>query len=1217
MCDPMEFFKTLFEDKEAKDIVNDIVDSIVNYDVFDVISRVAGLNLLSENQNKAVLTDTLIQYIISRPREYFKSNIKMSDKKFKSLMEDLNNTFLAASVDPCENVFVQNVMLNGENHRVFNGIDITPAYNLQALIRALFGYRNNFDFEYLEKVNRLFAFLLGISEEVARSQNIRFDKVRYSEERRVIIPDSGVVRQNADCVRIPLERAKRFADDFFDISEICVGFGECEKGEIDNRPFYSKPFLIDEVNDTIIILNISLIPAYALYKAFDWADRYGIKKDVIKRYNEYLWLEVSKTLDIMGHKKVNEKAYDIECICNDYYKEMVTTVYNNQLMLVFFICDDGVDYSDKTMHSNYPNECHTELFNSRIKYYKDNLHKLNAGDDDIFCLFVIGSIGRALGVAIEKKPFAFKPILLNTFELHCIKVNEGENMPFLPRYIRAKNQLRTMDLNAFSELNAICIYTSNHNSFYMSDDFDPDETETFIAPGDSIEYITRALLREDRQLIDSYDDGNKMEVILLDKKRNIYAEDQLFSGKYVAFCVICENIKIWIKTDEITNPDQVNVFFSLVDALSYWLAECKTIIERYLFPYDVYTIHISLKGVIREFYYERLSSTAFVECIDQDEEKNHIYLSFKPQAFGNLNQTYNYQEKELMRYILDIIDHIAFENRDYSKELDWLFRNPLKKRFYSVDYDKRPYLKPLNIQNHRTVHTEDEDYLAGLIGKELLKTGKWNIGVVEDCQRNEVAKTVVRMLFSRLESKVAEYEPVHMLEIMYHDIEETLYHLMLAERRFYSDIACYPEKEEKYLEAYNTLNRTSMALKFLLEYVTARPSCGTKHFGMGQYEELLAICSMIIDWAYKGDLFFYNIVNTHIEFLISKRVGMKHDEFSDMYQYSDIYRRRQLRYDSSYPLRKEYIIESEDFGEELEFAFEDEFGYSYSTFLQVVAAMATIDEHDVVCISEFEVAERIKKINESLSEEAIDMVLKDITYCQRKEYLKIPKGFDKEDAFPWRFNRRYSFNRRPVLKRDNELIWGPRQVYHMAEYVTDLIYSGKFKANSDSMKSLCGKIAKAKGAAFNNLIFQMLQDMNTFILDSNVKKINGKRIAEGGGDLGDIDILIVDETKSKIIVTEVKNFRFSRNPREINLEYEKMFVDKEDKPCFATKHNKRKAWVENHIDDVKKQYGLSERVWTVTSLFIVNQPLISQHIYKRNIKCISKAELCVEAIREV
>ena len=125
------------------------------------------------------------------------------------------------------------------------------------------------------------------------------------------------------------------------------------------------------------------------------------------------------------------------------------------------------------------------------------------------------------------------------------------------------------------------------------------------------------------------------------------------------------------------------------------------------------------------------------------------------------------------------------------------------------------------------------------------------------------------------------------------------------------------------------------------------------------------------------------------------------------------------------------------------------------------------------------------------------------------------------------------------------------------------------------------------------------------------------RIAENGNDLGDIDILVIDEKTNRIIVTEVKNFRYSRNPREIKIEYEKMFVNKRDEPCFATKHKKRTKWVEDHMSDVKKEFGLDDRDWKVTSLFIANQPLISQYIYKQDIKCISKAELSAEIIRSV
>ena len=97
-----------FENKDCKDVLERIINVASNYDIYDFICRLAGLNLLSDNQNKSVLIDTLIQYILVRPRDIYTSKIKMSDKKFKTLIDELNSTFLSASIDPCENTFIQN-----------------------------------------------------------------------------------------------------------------------------------------------------------------------------------------------------------------------------------------------------------------------------------------------------------------------------------------------------------------------------------------------------------------------------------------------------------------------------------------------------------------------------------------------------------------------------------------------------------------------------------------------------------------------------------------------------------------------------------------------------------------------------------------------------------------------------------------------------------------------------------------------------------------------------------------------------------------------------------------------------------------------------------------------------------------------------------------------------------------------------------------------------
>lgn len=51
-------------------------------------------------------------------------------------------------------------------------------------------------------------------------------------------------------------------------------------------------------------------------------------------------------------------------------------------------------------------------------------------------------------------------------------------------------------------------------------------------------------------------------------------------------------------------------------------------------------------------------------------------------------------------------------------------------------------------------------------------------------------------------------------------------------------------------------------------------------------------------------------------------------------------------------------------------------------------------------------------------------------------------------------------------------------------------------------------------------------------------------------------MLIIDNEMHHIYVAEVKDFNFSGNPYEIQLEYQKMFVDGKKK-CYATKHGRR------------------------------------------------------------
>ena len=77
-----------------------------------------------------------------------------------------------------------------------------------------------------------------------------------------------------------------------------------------------------------------------------------------------------------------------------------------------------------------------------------------------------------------------------------------------------------------------------------------------------------------------------------------------------------------------------------------------------------------------------------------------------------------------------------------------------------------------------------------------------------------------------------------------------------------------------------------------------------------------------------------------------------------------------------------------------------------------------------------------------------------------------------------------------------------------------------------------------------------------------------------------------------------------------------MFVNGKKK-CFVTKHNTRVRWVKNHLEDLISQYELENISWEIRGLFIVSEPLISNHVYEQNIEVISKDELSIVRIRDI
>lgn len=1215
-----EMVDKFFDMTASDDKFLEMVEESKKYDVFNLISRVSALNLLHQNQSKSLLLDTYIDVLLHQSLDCFNSKHKISQEKFRRIINGISNTSLKHSIDPPENMFAQNVMFYG-NYRVLNGIDQTPAYNLQQTISSLFIGDNSYPTKFLDEVCILVYAMLHISEDIVCSIKDIDNNHEEDEGKDIIIPSAQVLNHYSELVVLDGETFRKFLHyNKYLLDLITIEFGVDFESDSSNKSFYTCPFLYNEELDQYILLNAGLIPTALVYWILTIAKKYGIYEVVMENYNQHIFNECTHYLSNLGHKKILESQMDIELFSCDGYKEYIASVHNNQLMIVMYVYDFGKDYTASTLHSK-GFTVDNETISNRLSYLLSKIEEFGIKKDDVFVTVITNSIGRSLSFGFNNNDYSYSPLLVNPFELMCISINEKRNNTFIPRYLMAKSKLRTIDTGLVSELNSIELYRENHSSFYMSDEISAGEVTTIFALGDSIDYIIRAIKKEDKRCVEGTENNTFAEVVLEDNSRQIYIEPKSAYRSEMSYYLMFDHFNLWIKAKDIKDGKQINLFYMLLDMLSYWLSECRFVLNEIDGCKRTYEIQVVLTDEADQYYLFDKDIHPLKETLEICDAFPVLELWVSPEPYQYLKCNDNSREKEFMKIVIKHLNKMITGNNKLDLNIDSLFINPMRKKFHFINYQNNPCFKPVFNQDNHFVHDEDEDMLLDEIGEELIRSGQWDIGVVRDSkQKSDLMHAVVDILFKKLQDEVSVLDPKNLLEIFYDDLEKLLYKNVLYHQRYAQDIACYPESEQYKLEKINTDNKTSVALKFLVEYVAAIPPKGNVPIGEGQYERLLAICFLIIDWSYKNDLFYYNIFDTPVEILKSHRVGLKQTEFENMYTVNQTVRKNQLLSSSTYKDAIQWV-ERKNYLNDIDIVFEKEFGYTLKQLVDFVEGLneySKTQKGDTVFVAKInQIIEYINTNYSELDKDTILLIIESVSLKRRDKYLPAPKPFRNEDVYPWRFNRELSFVRRPILIRDDEMIWGNRQLSHMILFVLDQIDNGKLKTKSNEMKSLIGEISDVRGAEFNELVFRKLKSFNTFDVYSNVSKVNRNKIAENKNPLGDIDVLIIDRQYHKIIAGEVKGFNISKNPYEMYLEYKKMFESTKKKRCFYDKHSCRVDWCSNHVEDFKIQYNLEDVEWEVVGLFILDQPLISTEIYHKDIKMLTEKELSVENIRSV
>lgn len=1175
---------------EDREIIASFREELSKYNMADFLVKVSSLMLIPENQSKYIIFQVIISTALTLNENEFNEENIISYGKLKNLIEKFSNLNIKKMIDPPEFPFVLPVIYYG-NYYIFMGANSLSPICLNQMLKIFSVHKEKLDRIKSNELEHLILGLLTISDGVFNNLKINFEELKaFNVDSKIKIPSSDNIFEYSKLIKLDIKDAIEILGNRYE--DLTISFGSVLLDEVNNfhnQKFYKKPFLL--YKDSIIILDLTSF----MNLIMDLIIKEFMKCDSINIFNEFNQItlyNLKNDFFSIGCKEINSKLLDIVLEKNEKVNETLYLCGNDIVFYNLVLFDNGKNYD---IDNDYYMEFNEYHIGERIKYISSRIKKIT---NRIVTIVTPTTFGRNVYYMMDKTTKDL--LILGQYELHTIAINEEKESLFLYRYITARNKLKYYYKNEFSELNVVALYSNNGKSFYLTDDVDSKEISVLLIGEYSSDYILKSYIKESCHLA-KYNNDQLIEVVKKDE--NIYHAPGLLLKRKINSLVECNNFYIWIFSKKNVTSESFCTVKQIIDMTSYWLSQ----LGDYLGIIDgIFNINIECE----EFNLTPYDEAAQIGEIKFHIGDNNLDIYFAKNSLRYFDEAGNNNEKE---FIIKIVKYIL----DYYKIdldlnlLDEVFENQYKKKLFITNSAEDAHMIPFDVPLLIDINNSDINLVLDEVGLFLVNKLKLDYGPIKDFK---ILNDIVGYLYKQILKIIKKYNKNKLIETLYTEFEKNISILLIRQSKFANDIACYPKKAKRIEDNIINLNKTSVALKFLIELTSSTEIKGKENISLYEINYVLSIASIIIEFAYACDVYNYNMAENTLTLLKSNRLGYNKVFFNRV---NGVLKRANVVKMSSETREKratisKYIPKARSDVPGFSEAFLDEFNFSFSEFTEVTVSLLDIAESKnskLNCIFETNMDEVKKYINGKISNESIEKVINYLSQKERDDYLSPPEPYKKYDVYPWRNNRGLSLNRKPLIQYNNNLVYGYRTVINSVYFLFEIINNGTFKARSPLMKKYISEVSRAKGNDFNELVYNYLLCYDGLIVDKKVNKINGKRIVDDNNrDLGDIDILIVSTKKKKIFICETKNFEFSRNMYELHFEYENMYNPNNSK-SFYNKHMRRVNWCNNNMDIIKSYYDLPNVKWEVDYCFIVNEALVSNKAMKANVRTYTIEEL--------
>lgn len=1177
------------------------------YNSIDLIKTFAGLTLLSQNHGKNIRFEELSR------RTLISYNEDMPAASFSELEAFLNTKYASHYLeDPVTNLFTDLVTFHGGDYIIFPGITEGGSYVPSMLLTAIYnwpdsGISNQF------KNNCMHASLLILNLSNIVAKRLGYSRYNYQEveDCQISFPSSVSLEELKSAVTITekemeqLLQKEKIAREALAIFVLDINDPELANEHIENSPLLTKPII--HYNGEYVIASPATL-SYALVDfIYSHANLSGSLPSVSNAYHDVIWNYTQVHLKQLGFSLI--KTPLITKNSDPEIRESIYRFDDDKLAFVQYLASGG------TSHQN-----------RKQQIINDTLAQPEFAGHQFMDISLISSIGRDFFFMYGRTENS-RSIGMPIYDFDTLVKLKEHNAIDLWNFSNARDtQIPDSKMFGTSFLDIFKVYKEKDDSFYVSDD--ASGVILHIEPGYSGSFHQEAKILADEHSVIRLIEGRlaNIPVTRKDKYAPIYCSIEELSAGYLNLAVEGFMQSVWVSPNKSSfdiPADVRSLYFEMADAIAYWLWQCQEFIYEdlaLLGPAPItFIFDLKQEGpfrlVERNFIRDPELAGHFLISL----ENSTISISIPPSIIPYLYGADNEGERELIRQLLHGVNQLLHSKQMPSIEIERLNQivnqgAPLgaKKKVFILDTADNLLLDPSYLESPRYL----QGYNANIILNDLIpELGDLCPPLGEISEKSIKTKltrdVVMRVLLPKLQVTINQYKNESLLKRLISLNESLIQKREELRVKTPTRIACFVSVEQQtndLQESLSELSKTIIAVRCLIEHLSAEPSKGNKIVSTTAIDELVAIMNAVIDWGSIGDQIEFDLFEIKMAILPSGRIGTLKQLFKDIfdpYQASkskEIVRDALDTFEQVFP--QQNPIKGSDVPENLDNAFADEFGISFTKICEVINDLGIIAyQQSSACTTMFknDLFTEINKHGHSYSEQDFNIAIDYLSLFNRGKVHRVPPGFDSIDISPWRFNRRLSLLRKPLVLVDNPdnpnnpiVYWGFRQLLSSRAYLYDQCMTNRLRVtNEGPVQKVLGKLIQQNG---KRLVQSVLAKFNTgnLIIDSEVP-INTRSQLKHDRDIGDIDVLVIDSASKFIYSLECKSMAPSRNIKEMVGEVDKLFGSDSEKG-WIEKHVNRDIWLKGNLNQLGKKYNLDLSGYSVKSYFVTEEDMLTPYL---------------------